>query len=386
MIGPVLWFLSLGCGGGGGLENCADVACKSELLIAAWDEGPEKADGLLEALSTELERVAVINALVQARGEPAASLCDRLAANPHGQRCHRIASRPHLRHEGGVEAAPTMGSIEPGACGSGMPGRACRALAAAESARRGQLDEATQHCQAEKADQWRQECHFQAAEAWMMEHGAERMPGATSLCEASGDFRGECLRHVVLSVVRGGAGQAWASAAVDARAIRTAFVGVDAEMGEVLVDRYWAEILANAWAGPRVGEGALPELPAEAAPHHRAGAAMRWIRDGAEPKTLNAAVVSLEDWMNRTGLPLHRLGEPFPRVDDAWDSGNGSGVSYLGASRRLVATRAGDDLAVCILEAAARFGEQRVILESGLEHPVKEVQETAQRLLSIPTP
>ena len=72
------------------------------------------------------------------------------------------------------------------------------------------------------------------------------------------------------------------------------------------------------------------------------------------------------------------------RVVDLWDGRTpdvDTTVVYLSGSRRLVSENVQTDLAICLLEAAARTDPvMRALLEEGLEHPSDVVQQTAQRL------
>ena len=102
-------------------------------------------------------------------------------------------------------------------------------------------------------------------------------------------------------------------------------------------------------------------------------------------EALEVALATTRDFDDITMLDGRRTP---PRVADLWEerAADVSGtVVYRSGSRRLVASDARVDLAICVLEAAARTQPvHAALLAEGLEHASPRVHQTAQRLLRSP--
>ena len=388
--------LGAGCGG-----ECREMACMGEALSAAWPGGMEAVGTLLERIEDPLERAVLVDELVEEHPEAATWLCALLGEGQGRERCHQVHSRPHmLAGEGrqGPEATQIMGRSAPGLanslfdavgtraeCPEGMSLASCQTRAARSAAVEEGVERAASFCMVLEEGRWRHECMFQAAEAWSQQGGQGASPEGVALCVAAGPFSDECLTHAIMHLVRSGDGPGWSGTVNDAAALQAAWEEWNAAFGAQLVDRFWSELLASSFANGEAWRGPPLDLPEAARPHVHAAAAMRFFLDtrlaGGELSDLGEASRRLADQIESGGPPPRRLGEPFGRITDLWADSEERGVAYLGNSRRAMARDSTVDLALCLLEAAARVVPPDLALIRGArEHPKEVVRRAAIRL------
>jgi len=97
----VLWFgLWWACTGGDAFERCRDATCRAQAALETWEAAPEQVNQWVRSLDEPLEKAAVVNHVVQAKGMGAISLCLHLSETQLQERCRRLANRPHLRDGG----------------------------------------------------------------------------------------------------------------------------------------------------------------------------------------------------------------------------------------------------------------------------------------------
>jgi hypothetical protein len=145
----------------------------------------------------------------------------------------------------------------------------------------------------------------------------------------------------------------------------------------------------------------LDHVPEIAIPHVRAAAAWRLLElEGRGERTLESWVDVLEAALERRSKPgpaaaaeevLTEDGKPprFKGKVDMWTRDQAEdevrpAALYLGTSRRTTSEDSRTDLALVILEAAARMEPPWTeLLEAGSSHPAEPVQWTAGRLTKI---
>jgi hypothetical protein len=186
--------------------------------------------------------------------------------------------------------------------------------------------------------------------------------------------------------------EAWRPVLFRAEVLAQTWADLDPSYADLAAGHYWARVGAEAAArADQLNGAALELLPAQAVPHVRAAAAAEAL------KRAPAGETDLAAWVSRLSSDLAKRdpqGPPGNRTDrglkaerDLWptdrDAADGAvpAVVYLGGSRRALGATEDADLAICVLEAAARVEPARVeLLEQGLEHPDALVQWTAKRL------
>ncbi len=408
-LAPALLAVALSGCGAGEISDCADAECRRAHLLAAWDGQPESVATDLAQITEPVERVAVITALVEARPEEARALCGALPRGDDARRrCERMTTRPHLWQARAPAAADTSpwASIAPleRVCTHAVDRPVCLAAVAARAATRGDSRKAAAACNAEQTDVWRWECFFRAAEARAAPPRMSAYAEGAELCRAAGPFEDNCQRHLVHRATiyappaTVDAPDAWLLQLDIAANIERYWAGRDPETGAGLVGQLWSEALEVSYqrADRVVGNPLLP-LPPSALPHARAAAAWRLLvlealsEEGPENvPTLAALVDRLEAALATRvrGPPSFAPGPEPASVRDLWvDDPGVPSVIYRGTSRRVVAEEPRADLAICVLEAAARAAPpRRALLAEGAGHPQALVRATAERLLGLVVP
>ena len=313
------------------------------------------------------------------------------------ERCARLGSRPHLAGPqpsprpppARAAPGPATSSVPmvafasppqaPGEepCSDALDRDTCLEVEALDRAKSGRAGAAAV-CALLPDPKLAAECSFNAAEATLASGGVQAYAGAAALCAAAGAFQVLCQEHILhfLDVDVWGASVPQAEharrAIAAADTVRRVVAGVDPDAAELYVDRFWAQHFANAiFGGVQVRRTDFELFPAEAAPHLRASA-VRLYETSEEPTgTLAERVAELEARFASTAP----RGPPRPRkpalvhVQDLWpadsrDDARIPTVYYLGGSRRPVSEDARIDLALCVLEAAARRGDRRLLAEA----------------------
>jgi hypothetical protein len=249
-------------------------------------------------------------------------------------------------------------------------------------------------------ESWANECLFEAAEAlWLSEAGEldQRYADATSLCLESGAFRTFCLGHLHMQMARAAPPadasdvSLWEVHRAHSERIRRIWkTRGDPDYGALARSHFWSEVLWESVTRARIVVGnAADHTPVDALPHLRAATSFRLLEDRAlDGMSLEEAVAfvatSLEE---RSTDPVVLAGNPPVRAEqDLWpeDRGDDSQIPaliYLGISRRAVDPDPEIDLAICLLEAAARQTPRRQdLIDQGRAHTHPLVRWTAGRL------
>ncbi len=402
------------------LANCLLVllgAC-SERSLEVRSDGPisvEQAVLELQALDDPVARTARVEELLidGVIGGPAA-LCDELPAGPARERCRAMGTRPHLWGQPGAEEEDhalkralkrslPASRLEPGeawepACEEGIPLSSCATSAARELARGGRSLKAARICLSVDLDKWGRECMFRAAEGRLDAADEDAYGEAVDLCLLAGSFVDPCLDHLVLRLASSSPGAtdnrsvAWAPLLAARGTIHRRWSDEAPEHEERQAGRFWAEVARASYAEvPKVSGDAFDHLPEEAHPHLRAGGAWRLLalRDRRGDTLEGLVSVLRQSLAARVGEPSHRSKGPPPIfAGDLWTERLPEEEALrqllcLGTERRVLLEDPGSDLAVCLLEAAARTKPPRLrLLTDAHDHPDARVRWTALRLLS----
>ena len=402
--------------------GCQDVERRAQAVLGEWEQRPGDAVESISQLPDELEKIRVISMLIDHHPGKTGALCELL---PHGvskERCVYVNAYPTTWF-----AATTMGEVH-GRAGSG-PARskwsakdfpssdmigvrsttgicedevdphACAWGWAKEYAVLGHADLAANMCAAvrsttSRSNFWRHVCFLSAAETHVKHWDRSRYEDSIRLCGASGVFRATCHENLVERLAR----QAPASDTADdgqwmdhmlrMRTIREAWK--DDPMRAELLDRFWAVSMRSSVAQANGLSGdALDHIPSVARPHLHASmaweAVSRW--DGA----LDLVAIQAEV-IDAMSVRLQRANTPVTQwyhdpIVDLWPTDRDgeahlSAISYVGDSRRTFARDVKTDVALCVLEAAARVVPPAShLLEQARNLPDERIKWTAARLL-----
>lgn len=373
------------------IDTIQDVVEAKTALLAAYDEGRI-------VLRSKNDCDALHDVWVNA-------FCKSLSRHPHLQRRRPITNRP-----------PPPPQAPPEGCAPKQSAFECLLDRAQMAARQGEPGPEV-HCSQLTSPLWRSECYFQLAENTVSRGCPGCFEQAGSLCSDAGLYRTHCANHIVGTLAIGlpaaekGNAQTWKVLAGDlARVLDLEQSMVNPDDSERdctprgLGDRFLAGAMVNLAAQTStIPNGLLQQLPHEAAPHLRAALAWRMIPpDGRAPLDLDAlfehSIRVLEGSspipypfprdMMATRLELHgdrfqehalasRSCRAFSAVEPTTEI-----TAYVGPSYRLLGQNPSCDMAICLLEAAARLSDTPDrLLEEALEHECPNVGETARGLL-----
>ncbi|MDG1479397.1 MAG: hypothetical protein P8R54_07390 [Myxococcota bacterium] len=386
------------------LADCG-AGC-GEVVVAAWPDDPDGVTAAIVEHPVVEARIAMVSALITAYpgpigADPDAPLCVLLPPGPTRDRCGQLHSRPHLQlrippdkpaslRAGG---GPSSNNIRPSRamrsrlsdtppmdhdCGAAPDVTGCLIAAAREVTAPAAV---VGLCRNIAAESWRGECLFQAAEERV---GAE--PGAyvdaASLCTLAEPFVQECHHHLIVAL----AGQnALSAIAASAALLAETWQERDPYMAQITVDRLWSEVVGNRVAVSLAGAIAA-DLPPHARRHLRASVV------AALMASEGAAAHDLAGWVARAqavlagGAVVAADDGAFERAVERWpqdgpDEAVRPATFYLGTARRTHATDESADLAICVVEAAARMADGAGLVAQGQGHPDEAVRWTAQRLI-----
>jgi hypothetical protein len=416
-----LLLLSVACAPGD--LDCADAQCRAEAVETAMAQGPEAVNSELVKLPDVLERIAVISGLVDAHPKDANWLCPQLPRGMSRERCESVAERPHLW--GGLDdslktaaragpgparstwsatdvpaSAVTLSPGSKGRCTTEVDPHACAWGHARQAALLGDLEASTGWCAeliggGSSPDMWRYECFMMAAEAHVSTWDRVRFEEAMDLCGRAGPFRGRCVSETVSSLARRapasdvGGSLEWAPQVMRAHDVNEAWA--DSSLRTEVMDRFWA-LSTKFSVAKAVGMSgdAMDVLPVAAQPHFRAALSHQVILGATRvPLGLDDAQRLVQVVLDRriAGQP-HEIDAVIDTpVLDLWSEDRAgeshfAAVSYLGESRRTVASDPQTDIRICVLEAAARVSPPwSALLEEGQSDPDERVRWTAVRLV-----
>jgi len=392
------------------ISDCPDLDCQQAWVLEHYAADPRGVSEWIAAVEDPIEQHALVSVVGERWPEDLKTLCQALQPGDALRRCQTIESRPHLWEPASeqVPVRPSMipvGIVGPFAAVPSLLEDPCQDSIARHSClqdhalRLVQEDSAQQSaalCQQIEDGIWREECFFRVAERAILS-GDQAFASTMGLCLEAGRFESNCRDHVrntltwhVPSVDAGNL-YSWQERARGVEAMTQQVSQESPEFGRYIEEVYWAEVMEKAYASTEVVIG-FPAgvLPAAAGSHARASAAARMMTmDAGLSRTLaewvEALTVALAASRDFDDITMQDGRRTPPRVVDLW-AGQGADaeatVVYRSGSRRLIASDVRVDLAICVLEAAARTKPvQAALLEEGLEHDDPLVQQTARRLL-----
>jgi hypothetical protein len=402
-------------------ETCETAQCRQERVLQAWPRDQAEAMALWAQLPDQGEKNAAVSKLIDIYPGTVGSLCFGLPDGPTKARCQAASSRPHLRmQKAGIKErndanpslprdgryslkrASSLADVTPDqvTCESHEDRNSCLLDASIQRARQGDAAGAAAMCTSvtisgHSATLWRSECFFQAAEHRFDVDHVSGYPDAVELCSASGSYHALCQMHLVSLMsesVQGadvGDPASWAEVARGADAV--AAVWADSPSKSSLVDGVWALALLRSMARTTVVSGDVLDLvPAFAVPHLRTAAANRMLN------LSDPAAHDLQGWVDTIEAALQqRVGNapretPFQKIEivpEIWPREEAllaklPTIPYRGPARRVLAEDAHADMAICVLEAAARLDPvATALLKEGTTHQDPSVQWTARQLM-----
>jgi hypothetical protein len=382
-------------------SRCEDADCRVFTVVQAFDGTTESVVPLLLRLEDPAELTVAMNRLREADPERMGQVCELLPEGHARRRCHRVHSRPHLEGESRANLDVVKLDMASGGprtrgvlrrsrsryswvtpmktdCGSGLELGKCVTRKARALVREGQGDRAAALCADLPRGGIRDGCMARLGTA----QGS--LMGGLDFCLAAGGRAWSCLGELIDGLVGSQADFAKLTEAV--QGVHVSLEARDAGLAGLVVERIWARALGGAYSNTVEGPP-LVGLPLEALPHQRSAAARLLVqRDGPGGLGLADQVERLVAFLEEVGPAGPALG--IGPVEDLWKrdaEGEASREArlYLDGSRRGVSSDLRGDLAICVLEAAARLEPaDRAVLQEGLTHSDAMVQWTATRLLS----
>jgi len=405
-------------------------------VLEAWPEDQDKAQAMIEALPAALEQEAAMSKVLDAYPSEVVALCAQYTSGTTRGRCVQISERPHLFSRlpparstvGRPGGGPANSRLYPGTlrnspyseiesnsgpCLDQPDVNGCLWKRAQLKVQEGEIKQAVALCNAVPLEgippaRWRSECMFLAAEMLVADGRHERYSDAIDMCMTGQLYRPNCLAHLLQKLGREApkadvmAPEEWARIKRFEQSVLEAWEYDPVR--EVMVSRLWSEATGHAYVSVVTVTGdPLDHVPEIAIPHVRAAAASRLLElEGKGDRTLEDWVDALEAALERRSKPVTTdavAEEPFegdkparfkgkiemwPR--DLGEDGQRPAELYLGTARRTTSKDARTDLALVILESAARMQPPWTeLLEAGSRHPAEPVQWTAARLTKMIT-
>jgi hypothetical protein len=441
-----VWILTcvLACSGAGSSPEAGPAEGLDPIRagLAVADQSTEVVRDAIVALPSSVEQLAALLAYARAYPDRLYALCPTLPEGVVRLECLRRQGRGHLWKANLDRTAPLTLEVAKAEhaktyCADAVDWTSCVEMRAIESAQRGDGEAAIQACAMHTDPVWARECAFLSAEALLFTQGTSAYADAATVCTASGSYRTACLDHLLMFASGGQAhpgrpsaavphttdAAQWASALSTADAVRASSTVnefstargrvTDGDPRPALrhVNWYWALWFTRRYLSTpadRLGEltAVVREgTPAEVPPHIRAGAAWRVVRYSAQPASglaewgqwvrqvlegrtegLDIPVVDLDpevvEAVKFKGVgPIASTEEPLP--DGAHST------LFGGRSERLVSTKATTDIAIVVLESAARDGwayestHLQALIAEGLAHRDASVRWTACRISKL---
>ena len=399
--------------------DCPDPDCRQSAILETWERDPVAAEAMIAELADPIEKVTVITVLAETWPGQTKPLCDQLDGDAR-VRCRRLNQRPHLRLPPPVAVITTRTAPGPDSpnilpdvpdpfadvtalpalgCEGDIEPKSCRAQRAADAAREGRARTAVGLCRGMPGEaRWREECIFQCAEKLMSGASLSRLPDASGMCMASGDFAANCLAHLTRDLAKQAPPSSvpqrgpWTPILAAAATLDEYWSPRDAAFAQVAIDRLWADALSLSYArSPSIVGNPLDLLPEPARPHIHAGAAMRMLGTEPEPtlSLLQQQARLAEALTTRSARPLPPSNVPLRFLAlDLWPA-DAPGEQTIpagfmpGNARRPVSEDPTTDQILALMEAAARMDPPMLdLIRQGVEHEQEVVRWSAKRLLS----
>jgi hypothetical protein len=259
----------------------------------------------------------------------------------------------------------------------------------------GLIEHVAQACaQLRGGERWRHDCFFYVAQRRIKRLGRAGLADAYALCGAAGDYRGACVVQLIDSLAAVSPPSdvsdplTWAPVLMRAHDLRA--LVEEGRLRSVLMDRFWSRVALHSVYGARGLSGdAMDITPRAAHPHFRAAIAHRVVQSAEAGLSLTDVQRLVDTVLARriSGSDTALSGLELPEVSDLWPSdGHGeshiAAISFMGVSRRTVANDPRTDVAICVLEAAARTSPPRAsLLRASTQHADQRVRWTAARLI-----
>jgi hypothetical protein len=288
------------------------------------------------------------------------------------------------------------------ACSEATDKNSCLWHLAKTAAKQGRAELAAGLCLAipideESGHSWRSECLFGSAEMITQTKGSAGYRDGVALCAAAVLFRYNCLDHLltILTVRAPAANQAaprsWAE--ISRSAGEVSAVWREDSLHDEVMSGFWSLALAFSLSiTPEVSGDVLDVVPEQARPHVHAAAAVRMMElEDPSSRNLKGWVDALEAALKKRirAAPSFEKPKAKPRVGQIWQrrKAKWAGIPtevYMKEARRVVSSDFRSDLAIVLLEAAARSEPtpHALILE-GIDHPGPLVQFTANEILLV---
>ena len=374
---------------------CLWFACQTPI---DWtQEFSAHPDQVIQSLSNteEIERTAIVMELIEDYPQQASVLCDLLGDADAQKRCYNIAARPHLWSDIKSKGADRSGHSHStrSNCEAGPMFVSCIEKETHQAIRQGNIDEVKRLCSDIGSEKWHFECLFQAAEQATRHRGAHGYSEGVELCLAAGDFSENCQDHLIM-ILANRAPSAhskhtsdWAKIQSASNALRSAWSWRDRSRLKYTQERLWSEALGMAYSGVRPVTGDPLDVLAEDKHVHIHSALARRLMQIDPPSSHK-----LETWIELAlrcrkarAQTIHSrdIESRFQAAADLWEGDiDDASIAYMATSRRLYTSDIKTDMAIALLEAAARIPPAHTpLLEEGLRYDHPLVQKTAQRLL-----
>jgi hypothetical protein len=351
-------------------QACSDDACRLAHIDAAFEQDPTAVEAVVRATDDAIAAATWVEHLAASRPEQAREICDYLPPVSVGhQRCRRAYDRPHLfanAQPKKTESAP-VGLIGPRSADLPRPQWGEPPWMDPFNA---SFDVAGGACWASHmgAHPAYSECLFRAAET----HALGRQEGGVSkayvLCAAS-QFAPMCFAHVLQFAAPPPPPADRPDPADVAKAVSVAdelreVLAAEPAVASAHLDRYWAVWVYSAFRiADSVTGDLMPMLPAEAAPHVRAAAAMRFLaRTGARTADFSQVVQGVHDRLRVRSGETQAADPKTPLVNlrkERWLDVRAlerdlPAAFLMGPGRRALAEDELIDLQIAVLEAAAQ--------------------------------
>ena len=397
-----------GCGDGdppeaaANQEATANQQAIAEMLVLA-ESDPEAALAAVNDLPGELDQLLAVEQLLingpdLVLTQPSCNVLEQ--ARPR-DRCVSLVSRPHLLRTD-RSSSKVMDQLDPAALDAQF---ACLGVASGGS--RTPLQVALSHvrqappgdpsveetCECLGDPDQRGECRFEGAQRLIQETGASALGQALALCDVGGGLARDCTSHILetgietVPPVCDGQERDWAMLFIAGHGLQD----LAPERGEEAEQRRWARVTSTVFANgfclpPELGAA----LPAAARPQIHAAAAWWAVAHSPDPLSLeDVRPRALQALRGEAGL-TDRDGE-LPRISRGGGPAQAerppampdgvAATAFLATSHRARAEDEDADLAICILEVAARQGRPiGTLLEEAAAQDDDALRHTASRL------
>lgn len=343
----------------------------------------------------------------------AKELCSKLKNAVAKKRCLAIQMRPHLWYKQTAQKADKRRSSGPSGrflapsvptpfapnpsktiCESSWTESACRE---SEAIAADNLTGAMGACANLNDLAWKEECFFVAAEKRLVKFGAAKYDESVELCLQAKRYKANCFNHLAKAIAEkansaiSDNARTWSDLIWSTKQVHTYWTDKDPLFGAAAVDLIWAHATDISYEHSGVVAGnPLDYLPVEAKPHVYAAATYHTMKSesvekfdlaGWTTQIITVLNSRLKPHQGQAKTPFRRKTISTDWSTDSLGDDNIPAVYYMTDGRRATSEDKETDIAICILEAAARLPNgQSLLFKSKLDdRPL--VKWTANRLL-----